>query len=168
MVRLRLAQTFCHQEKWKDAYPIASRIEKEFPGFEEQYEADYVVGRCLAVRADFEGARDAYRKVIRSKKGEKTETAAKAHLMIAESFYHQKNYEAALREYMQVEILYAFPAVQAAALMQAAKCHELLGEWKDAAKVYKWLMEKYPDTSFAKEAPQRQRAAQQRAAGNRG
>jgi TolA-binding protein len=168
LVRLRVAQTLCHQKKWKEALAIAEKIEKAYPGFEEQYEVDYAIGRCLADQADFERAREAYRKVIRSASGAKTETAAKAQLMIAESFYHQKNYEAALREYLRVEILYAFPAEQAAALMQAGRCHEHLGEWKEAAAAYSRLIKTYPNTKFAKEAGQRRRDAEQRAAGHRG
>lgn len=168
LIRLRLAQTRCHQQRWKDALAIASTIEKEYPGFDEQYEVDYVIGRCLADQVDFDGARTAYRKVIQSTQGAKTETAAKAQLMIAETFYHQKNYESALREYLRVEILYAFPAEQAAAVLQAGRCHEHLGEWKQAADAYARLIKTYPDTTFAKEAGQRLRAAQERATGARG
>lgn len=168
LIRLRLAQTRCHQQRWKDALAIASKIEKEYPGFDEQYEVDYVIGRCLADQVDFDGARTAYRKVIQSTNGAKTETAAKAQLMIAETFYHQKNYESALREYLRVEILYAFPAEQAAAVLQAGRCHEHLGEWKQAADAYARLLKTYPNTTFAKEAGQRLRAAQERASGSRG
>ncbi len=161
---LRQAQALCHEKKWAQAYKIASKIESAHPGFEEQYEADYVVGRCLANQAEFENAREAYRKVIRSREGEKTLTAANAQLMIGETYYHQKNYETALREYHRVDILYAFPGVQAAALLQAGKCHELLGEWKQATEVYTRLTKQYPDTNFSKEAAQRLRTAEKRAA----
>jgi cellulose synthase operon protein C len=100
--------------------------------------------------------------VIRSTGGAKTLAAANAQLMIGETYYHQKNYDTALREYLKVDILYAFPGVQAAALLQAGKCHELLGEWKQAAEVYARLSKQYPDTSFAKEATQRLSAGEKR------
>ncbi len=160
---LRQAQAFGHQEKWADAYRLASQVESAFPGFEEQYEVDYVLGRYLASRAEFDKAREAYRRVIGSPGGKKTKTAANAQLLIAETYFHQKNYESALREYLKVEILYAFPAVQAAALLQAGKCHELLREWKQAAEVYTRLVNRYGDTTFAKEAAERLKAAKQRA-----
>jgi TolA-binding protein len=83
--------------------------------------------------------------------------------LIAETFFHQKNYEAAVREYLKVEILYAFPAVQAAALLQAGKCHEALREWKQAADVYARIVTRYGETAFAKQAEQRLAAARQRA-----
>jgi len=162
VIPLRLVQTLCHEKKWSEAYEIAATIEAAYPGFPEQYEVDYAIGRCLSARADFEAAREAYRKVIRSSEGAKTETAAKAQLMIAESYYHQENYEAALREYLALEILYDFPALQAAALLQAGKCHEMLGEWKEAAEQYTLLLKGYPESDLVEDATQRLAAARSR------
>jgi len=162
---LRQAQALCHQKKWEEAYRIASKMQEDFPAFAEQYEVDYVLGRCLANRAEFDKAREAYRRVIRSPGGAKTNSAANAQLLIAETYFHQKNYESALREYLRAEMLYAFPAVQAAALVQAGKCYEALHEWKQAAEAYARVVKNYGDTSFAKEAATLLQAAQQRAEG---
>ena len=41
-----------------------------------------------------------------------------------------------MREYLRLEILYAYPTWQAGALLQAGKCHELLGEGQEAAELY--------------------------------
>ena len=150
MLHLRLAQALCHQRKWKEAHAIASRIEGRFPNFEEQYEVDYVLGRCLAARAEFEEARDAYLRVIRSRGGVKTQTAAQAQLMIGETYFHQKNYDAALREYLIVEMRYAFPEEQAAALVQAAICQQKLGDRKESTRLAQRVLEVYPNTAAAK------------------
>ena len=163
LARLRQAQALAHQKKWEDAYRIASAMEEEFPGFAEQYEVDYVLGRCLANRAEFDKAREAYRRVIRSPGGAKTLSAANAQLLTGETYFHQKNFESALREYLKVEMLYAFPAVQAAALLQAGRCYEALHEWKQAAEVYARVVKNYGETSFAKEAAALLRAAEKRA-----
>jgi len=163
MVPLRRAQVRAHQRKWQEAYDLAATIEKRFPNFEQQYEADYVLGRCLAAQADFDGARRLYQKVIRAERGGKTETAAMAQWMIGESYFHQKDFAAALREYLRVEILYAYPTWQAGALLQAGKCHELLGQWKDAVEVYDRLLKVYPQTTFTDEARRRLQAARQHA-----
>ncbi len=129
IIPLRHAQALAQQKQWADAYAIAAKIEKDFPNFEQQYEVDYLLGRCLANQAEFDAARREYKKAIRSAAGEKTETAAMAQLMIGETYFHQKNYEAALREYYAgIEILYDYPVWQAAALLQAGKCRERLGE----------------------------------------
>ena len=113
------------------------------------------MGRCRADQADFDAARKAYQRAIRSPAGAKTETAAMAQWMIGETFFHQKNYETALREYSRLEILYDYPTWRAGALLQAGKCHELLGEGKEAAALYQRILKTYPNTTFAEEAAQR-------------
>lgn len=166
VAHLRLAQALVKEKKWDEAYAVASQIEKQFPEFPEQYEVDYVIGRYLANKADFEGARQAYRKVINSPSGAKTETAAKAQFMIAETFFHQKNFDAARQEYLRLEILYAYPTWQAAAMLQVGKSHEQLGEWKEAAKTYARLLKTYPQSDFTQEATERLRAVEQRLPGS--
>ena len=154
-ILLRRAQVLAQQNQWDEAQPIAARIEADFPNFQQQYEVDYLLGRCLANRADFEGARQAYGNVIHSAAGAKTETAAMAQWMIGETYFHQKNYQAAYHEYMKVDILYAYPTWQAVAVLQAGKCHELLGDAKQAADLYDRVLKVYPNTPFADQATQR-------------
>jgi TolA-binding protein len=155
MVPLRRAQVMAQQRKWAEAQAIASQIQRGFPNFAQQYEVDYLLGRALAAQADFDGARREYQLVIRSATGGKTETAAMAQWMIGESYFHQENYDAALREYLRVEILYAYPRWQAAALLQAGKCQELLGRRKEAAELYARLIKAYPNTEFTEEGTRR-------------
>ena len=156
------------KKQWLEAQGIAARIETDFPNFSEQYEADYLLGRALAAQADFDGARKRYLKVIRSTTGGKSETAAMAQWMIGESYFHQENYDAALREYLRVEILYPYPRWQAAAVLQAGKCEELLGRKKEAAEMYARLIKAYPNTEFTDEGTRRLRALQNAAAGATG
>jgi TolA-binding protein len=168
MIPLRRAQVLAQRKQWTEAQAICAKIENDYPAFQQQYEVDYVIGRCLAAQADFDAARQAYQKVIRAPAGAKTETAAMAQWMIGESYFHQKNYDAALRAYLQVEILYAFPTWQAGALLQAGKCHELLGEWKEAVELYQRLLTVYPNTPFTEEAQRRVKAARLRVPGGSG
>jgi TolA-binding protein len=162
MIALRRSQIALTRKDWDRAYELASGIAKDFPDFEQQYEADFVLGRCLANHAEFEEARGAYQRAIRSPSGEKTETAAMAQWMIGETYFHQKNYELALREYLRVEILYAYPAWQALSLLEAAKCHEMLGDFRQAGECYRRIVERYADTPTAKEAKKRMETIQQR------
>lgn len=155
MIPLRRAQILVQQTHYEEAYAIAEKIAVDFPDFPQQYEADYVLGRCLADRAEFDEARQAYQRVIRSSAGAKTETAAMAQWMTGESYFHQKNYEAALREYLRLEILYAYPNWQAAGLLQAGKCREMLGQAPEALKLYERLVKLYPNASFAEQARQK-------------
>lgn len=163
MIPLRRAQVLAQQRQWPEALSMAARVAERFPQFEQQYEADYVIGRCLAALGRFDEARQAYRQVLHSPQGSKTETAAMAQWMIGESYFHQKDHEAAVREYLRLEILYAYPTWQAAALLQAGKCHEAMGQWQQATQLYARLLKTYPDTPFSDEAARRLPLAQQRA-----
>ncbi len=113
-------QVLAQQNQWDDAQAVAAKIETDFPNFEQQYEVDYLLGRCFANQADFQQARQAYNKVIHCAAGAKTETAAMAQWMIGETYFHQKDYEAACREYLKVDILYAYPTWQAGACWRPA------------------------------------------------
>jgi TolA-binding protein len=154
-VSLRRAQLLARQKQWAEARQIVETIAAEHPDFEQRHELDYLLGRCLASEARFDEARAKYRAVVSSNTGGKTETAAMAQWMIGESYFHQQDYEPAIREYLRVEILYAYPNWQAAALLQAAKCHEQLGQWPDAQALYDRLIKDYPTTRYAEEAGRR-------------
>ncbi|MCB9941360.1 MAG: tetratricopeptide repeat protein [Planctomycetaceae bacterium] len=166
MVPLRQAQCLAHQEQWAEALAIAQSIGDRFPDFRQLYEADYVIGRCLSMQARFSAARDAFTQVVRSTTGGRTETAAMAQWMIGESYFHQKDYREAIRAYHRVVSLYAFPQWQAAALLQAGKCHEQTNEWREAVKLYTQLLRDYPETPHAADASQRLRVAQRTAGTN--
>ncbi len=160
MIPLRQAQSLGQQNRWAEALEIATQIATTYPDFEEQYEADYVIGRALASQGEFAAAREAYARVIRSTTGAKTETAAMAQWMIGETFFHQENYEEAVAAYLRVEILYDWPKWQAGALLQAAKCQEQLGRHQQAVEAYDRLIKTYPDSEFTEEAKRRLRVAQ--------
>jgi TolA-binding protein len=162
MVPLRRAQVFAQQTAWGEALEIAKGIAKQYPNFRQQYEVDYLIGRALASRAEFDKARDAYERVIRSPTGSRTETAAMAQWMIGETYFLQKEYAEAIKAYHRVEGLYAFPQWQSAALLQAGKCHEMLGQWKDAESLYSQIVNDYQETDYLDEASRRLRVARQR------
>ncbi|NLS96307.1 MAG: tetratricopeptide repeat protein [Planctomycetaceae bacterium] len=150
--QMRLAQLYAEAGRWEDAAAIAEPFAERHPGFTQQYELDYIRGRCLAARALFAEARQAYEKAIQDPAGEHTETAAKAQLMIAETYFHQRDYAEAFRAYMQVEILYAYPELQAAALLQAGKCRQLQGNSAAALDLYRQVLKNYPKTEAAGQA----------------
>jgi TolA-binding protein len=160
---LRRAQALAQLKDWTQALEIARAMPQRFPDFEQQYEVDYLIGRALAAQAEFAGAREAYARVIESPRGSHTETAAMARWMIGESYFHQEDYGAALAEYSKVDEQYMFPRWQAAALLQAGKCHELLGEWRLAVEVYGRLIKTFPQSDLCAEATRRSEAAGQHA-----
>ena len=152
MVVLRLAQIAARQKNWSTAYEFAQSISKRFPQFPQQQEANYLLGRCLSSQGRFREARDYFQEVIDSPSAAGGELAAVAQWMVGESYLHQKNYVEAIRAYHRVETLHEFPKWQAAALFQAAKCHELLQQPDEARTLYDQLLQDYPRSSFASEA----------------
>ena len=152
MVPLRRAQILAQRGRWAEARAMAESVAKDYPEFELQYEADFIIGRCLHAQAQLDDARAAFARVTAAPRGAKTETAAKAQWWIAETHFHQKNYEAALREYLRLEILYDFPEWRAAALLQAGKCQMLLDAPTEAAALFERLLKNYPQSPLAAEA----------------
>ena len=138
----------------------AAAIAANDPDFEQQYEADYLLGRALAMLGEFQQARAAYCRAIDAPTAAGTETAAMAQWMIGESYLHQDRYEDAAREYLRTESLHEWPEWQAAGLVQAAKCYELLERPRPASETRARLLAKYGETTWAAEA-QRPRLARQ-------
>ena len=54
MIPLRRAQMLTKQSQWSDAMRSPPKSKRIIPDFAQQYEADYLMGRCLANQADFE------------------------------------------------------------------------------------------------------------------
>lgn len=154
-VRLRLAQCLCREQRWGQAIELAQAVADDSSDAHVQHEAYYVVGRCLAAQGQFEQAREAFERVIDSLGRARTETAAKAQFMIAESYMHQEDYRAALREYLKLDVLYDYPRWQAAAVLQAAKCYEQIGMTEQAVREYRRVVEYYGETPFAAAAAER-------------
>jgi TolA-binding protein len=161
---LRHAQSLAQLGKWSEARELAEAIQRDYADFAEQHEVDYLIGRCFANEAEFAQAREAYARVVNSKTANKSETAAMAQFMTAETHFHAEQYAAALKAYLRVEVLYAYPTWQAAALLQAGKCNEQLNQWQHAAEAYSRLLRVYPNSAVAEEAASRLGLVQSRVA----
>ncbi len=156
---LRYVQILARRGQWTEALDNARLLVKEFPEFDHRYEVDYVIGRSLAAQGLLADARDAYQRVTASEQGRGTETAAMAQWMIGETYMHQKDYARARREFLAVELLYAYPNWQARALLEAGKCCELMNQWTAAQRHYSELVDRYPATGVAERASRRLRTA---------
>jgi len=155
MVPLRLGQLAAAARDWSTARKRVEEVRLRWPSGDHLQELDYLWGRCLAAEARFDEARQAYTRVTEAGGQTKTETAAMAQWMIGETYLHQKRHDEALREYLRVEALYAYPRWQAAALLEAGRCYEAAGRPADAAAAYQRILEKYPETSYCEEARKR-------------
>ncbi|HID21287.1 MAG TPA: tetratricopeptide repeat protein, partial [Planctomycetaceae bacterium] len=150
-----LAEAYFQRKDYEKVATCAQAFTRDFPDSPVRYRMDHVLGRALKRQARFDEAREAFRRVVESVPGRRTETAAQAQLMIAETYFLQKNYQKALLEYLKVYHLYAFPEWQAAGLFQAGLCDEMLGNWSDAAKTYELLLSRFPKSDLVGQAETR-------------
>ena len=115
---------------------------------------DEVIGRSWKNQAKFDEARAAFKRVIDSEKASRTQTAAKAQLMIAETWFLQQKYDVALENYLRLHLLYKFPEWQAAALYQAGVCEDQLNKKTNAIKTFRAVISEFPNEPYAEKAKQ--------------
>ncbi len=149
-VRRRRIQCLVLLKRWEDAVEAAGAYRNDAPKDPQLAEVDYDRGRGLMGLARFDDARAAYQAVIDARKG--GDLAALAQWSLGETFFHQRNYRQAIREFLKVDILYDAPTWQAAALFEAGKAYEQLDQWPDAAEMYERLRAKFPKDPKAAEA----------------
>ena len=163
-VSLRMAQCLGKLERWDDAGAVASDALHQFGDFENDYEFVFVSARSAEAQGLFDDAEKLYVEVTRSANGRSSETAAIAQWRIGEMHFHKEQYKTAIEAYYRVDSLYDYPKWRSAAILQAGKCQEHLGNWKHAAKLYSQILEKYPDSELASSAAERLQLVNRQAA----
>ncbi len=137
------------EAQWQlQAYDSVAATVAEYRAWDPQspllYQADEVLGRSFKSQAKWADARAAFERVLKSPRGKLSETAARSQFLLADTYFWEKNYPTAIKEYLKVDILYKYPDLQAAALYQAGVCHEELQKWKDAARTYDDILQRFP------------------------
>ncbi|MBN2021783.1 MAG: tetratricopeptide repeat protein [Pirellulales bacterium] len=83
------------------------------------------------------------------------EVAARALFMVGELQFDKKEHAEAIKTFYQVIYGYSYPEWQASATYEAARCFEVLERPEQAVKLYKELIEKYPNHDKAALAKKR-------------
>ena len=154
-VRLRVAQCLGKLERWDDATVVAEDGLEKFADFSHAHEFTFVKARALEARGMLDDAETLYHDVIESDSGNGSETAAIAQWRIGEIYFHRESYSVAIESYQKVDALYDYAQWKKAAILQAGKCQEHLGNWKHAAVLYTQLIEKFPESAMATQAKER-------------
>jgi cellulose synthase operon protein C len=157
------AETLNRLKQYDALSATVADFEQRLPGSKLAYQLYEVQGRALKQQAKFPEARKALEQAIATPEAFRTETAAKAQLLIAETYFLEENWQQAFLAYQKVYASYAYPEWQAAALLQSGKCDEQLGQWKEAAATYGQLLTEFPESPYVEEAKRRQQQARQRA-----
>jgi TolA-binding protein len=163
LARLKRVQCWVSLKRWKEALEgVKTQKAGLTQGDPAVAELDFAAGQSLLGLGRFDEARAAFQSVVDAKGA--SDLAAHARLMHGETFYHQDKFHEALRDFLNVEILYDAPRWQAGALLEAGKVYERLDQWADAAETYESLLTKFPKEPSAAEARVRRDEARRRAA----
>lgn len=161
-VRVLLAESAFRAKDYEEVETQVARMRAESPESPFLYQADEVLGRSFKQRPGpkLDLARAAFSRVVNDEHGAKTETAAKAQFLLAETYLleNPKEYERARDEFVKVHVLYAYPEWRSVGLFQAARCDEALRDTDAAKRSYATLVEKFPKSEYADEAKARLRA----------
>jgi TolA-binding protein len=149
VARLRLAQSHLKLGEWDEAANMAERLMNDSVEKAAREEATYVRARVFQQKAEFDRAREMYRSIIG---GERTETAAKAQFMLAETLFLQERWNEAIKEFLKVSILYPIPEWQSLALVEVGKCHARQSQRGEAKKAFEEVIAKFGSLPAAEEA----------------
>ena len=110
----------------------------------------YLKGLDSLKAGDAATARELFTKFL--DQNPKHELAANAHYWIGETYYSEKNYEAAILSYQEVVKNYPGKEKVAAAMLKQAMAFEAIKDTKSAKYVLKKLIEGFPKSEEAKKA----------------
>lgn len=145
---LRLGECLARLQRWsRSEQVLADYLDRFGESAPQWYQAQFGLAWAREHQGRLDEAVDAYQVIVTRHKGP---TAARAQFQIGECLFAKKDYKAAVRELLRVDILYAYPEWSAAALYEAGRCFEKLGQNVEARAQFKAVAERHADTQWAK------------------
>lgn len=154
-IALRRCQCLAELGRWTEIAPLAGPAAERFPGFERAWEFGLLVAKADFAAGRYDDARRGFAEAAAAPSARGSELAAEAEWLSGEAYFHQEKYREAIAAYYRVESLYQSPRWRSAALLQAGKCQELLGNRKRAEALYRQLLEKFGGSQHVAVARQR-------------
>ncbi len=149
---LKLGQSLAEAQLWPQSEAACERFLREFAGDALIHQARFGVGWARENQGRPDEAIAAYRAVTAAHTGE---TAARAQFQIGECLFAKREFDAAVAEFLKVDILYQAPAWSAAAVYEAGRCLEQLGRSAEARAQFNAVREKHAGTRWAQLAQER-------------
>jgi TolA-binding protein len=149
---LRLGECHAALQEWQRSREAFGTFFDRHADSPLWFQARFGIGWALENEGRHDEAVEAYRAVVARHEGP---TAARAQFQIGECLFARKRYEEAVRELLKVDILYAYPEWSAAALYEAGRCFQEMGDPLDARRQLTQVREQYPDTRWATLAAER-------------
>ncbi|OJW15665.1 MAG: hypothetical protein BGO49_15590 [Planctomycetales bacterium 71-10] len=154
LAKERRLQCLLGLRRWQAALDEADALKPTIADPPARDPVEFARGRALLGLGRPEEARAAFQAVIDSRKT--GDLAAQAQLMRGEAYFHEEQFLQALREFLQVDVLYPeAPRRRAAALLEAGKVYERLGRRAEAAETYQNILANFADDPHAAEARER-------------
>jgi len=149
---LRLGECFAILQRWNKSEEVFRIYLSAISDSDLWYQAQFGVGWALENQQQLEQAIVSYRPVIDRHQGP---TAARAQFQTGECLFALKRLNEAVRELLKVDILYAYPQWSAAALYEAGRCFQELGNPTNARKQFELVRTKHKDSKWAQLAEAR-------------
>lgn len=149
---LRLAEARATLQHWARSEEAFRTYLERFGDSESWFQARFGLGWARENQGRYEEAIRDYTEVASRHQGP---TAARSQFQIGECLFAQKRHEDAVREFLRVDILYAYPEWSAAALYEAGRCFEEMNRIAEAREQYGQVLERFGRTEWARQASQR-------------
>ncbi|MCH8823918.1 MAG: tetratricopeptide repeat protein [Planctomycetes bacterium] len=149
---LRLGECLAILQRWKKSEEIFRIYLNAFNDSDLWYQAQFGTAWALENQQKLEQAIVSYRPVIDRHQGP---TAARAQFQTGECLFALKRLDEAVSELLKVDILYAYPQWSAAALYEAGRCFQELGNPTNARKQFELVRTKHKDSKWAQLAEAR-------------
>jgi len=149
---LRLGESQAVLQRWKRSEDVFRTYLAVFGDSRMWFQAQFGLAWALENQQAYEDALPAYDKVIQLHQGQ---TAARAQFQMGECLFALKRLDEAVRELLKVDILYAYPQWSAAALYEAGRCFQEMGNPTDARKQFELVQTEHGQTQWAQLATQR-------------
>ena len=149
---LRLGESQAVLQRWKRSEDVFRTYLAAFGDSKMWFQAQFGLAWALENQQAYEDAIPAYDKVIQLHQGQ---TAARAQFQVGECLFALKRLDEAVRELLKVDILYAYPQWSAAALYEAGRCFQEMGNPTDARKQFELVRTEHGQTQWAQLAVQR-------------
>ena len=155
LVLLRLAQLRAESGEWASALRLATKLSKSKPTWQRKDEVDLLIGQCYASFGDMDLAREAYQRVLQATNIKEKRSNARARWFLGESYMQQKNYIAALPEFLRVAHAKGFSEWRVRGVLRAGRCYEAMDQWEQAAEQYRNANALFVKTSAGHELAKR-------------
>jgi len=149
---LRLGECLAVLQHWARSEEAFALYLDRFSDSDLWFQAQFGLAWARENQDRRDQAIETYRDLVERHQGP---TAARAQFQIGECLFAEGQLEEAVREFLKVDILYAYPEWSAAALYEAGRCFEELGKPAEARTHFEQVRQDHPDTQWARLASER-------------